>query len=222
MNLQELHKEINRLVELELKANPVSYNKKMPYQSYDRINFKGIRWTPEKRIMKYGIINFLTKKSKILDIGSNFGFLTCELALTAELVHGIEPNEYLNKIGELTAKYLGIENKVKFFNEKFSNFNSEIQYDIVLSLAAFYTGDGREREDARDYFGRVYKLLCPNGVIIFESTSYDSANKGASYDAIQIAIDTTKGLFQTIECVTKKSGSPGWVRDYFVGRKIGL
>ena len=220
MNLQKLHKEINRLVELELKANPVSYNKRIPYQSYDRINFKGLRWTPEKRIKEYGIINFLNEKSKILDIGSNFGFLTCELALEAELVHGVEPNEHLNKIGELTARYLGVENKVKFFNEKFSDFNSKIQYDIVLSLAAFYTADGREREDAKNYVERIHKLLHPGGVIFFESTSYDSANKGASYVAIQSAIRTMKKLFHTLEFATKKSGSPGWFRDYFVGRKI--
>jgi len=41
---------------------------------------------------------------------------------------------------------------------------------LILSLAAFYTGDGRERNSTRDYLSRIEDLLEVNGYFVFEST----------------------------------------------------
>ena len=42
---EELCEAILDLVEQEKIANPVSYNTDAPYQCYDRVGFKGMRWS---------------------------------------------------------------------------------------------------------------------------------------------------------------------------------
>ncbi len=219
--LEELHKRIHQLLDEERKANKVTYNEKIPYQRYDRIRFEGLRWTPEKRIEDAGITRFVPAGGAVLDIGCNSGFLAIELAVAhgAGMVYGIEPNPWLVRVADLVAEHLGVKEKSRFIDCRFDEFREDVKFDTVLSLAAFYTQDGREREDAVVYFGRCRELLKKNGHIVYESTSFSEEEKGPHYDRAKMAVETMKKMFETVEHVIKPSGSPGWFREYFIGRK---
>ena len=222
--LRYLHEEIFRIYSEEYDANPVSYSKGLPYQRYDRIKLKGKRWTPEKRIKDYGIDKYVSYRGSILDIGCNTGFMIIELAYMYKtgICHGIELNPYLCRIGELVAGYLGVEDKIRFFECKFEDYKDckiDNGYDLILSLAAFYTADGRERESAESYFHRCKTLLKTGGFIIYESVSYDKNAKDVHYVKAKEAVRAMDSIFNKVESTVKLSGSPGWVREYFIGEK---
>lgn len=115
-DFSDLHQTIAAILEKEISEVPESYNKKRPYQSYERIQFPGIRWSVEKRITEYGLTRFLGADKVVLDIGSNFGFFVTEFAMTGGSAHGVEWNGYLNDIGRATAQALGVSGKVDFFS----------------------------------------------------------------------------------------------------------
>ncbi len=217
--LDGLHATIRFLIEQELAANEVSYNKNEPYQTYERIKFEGLRWSVEKRIAEYGLGRFFDADAAVLDIGSNFGFFVCEFAMHCRLVHGIEPTPHLIKIGEATANYLGVGNKVQFFDVLFEDFVPPTTYDVVLSLAAFYTQDGRERSTASAYFGRISKLLAPGGQIFYESTSYTKQDSDPHFAAKSAAVEAMEAHFGSIETWETPSGSEGYFRGFAIGRK---
>jgi cyclopropane fatty-acyl-phospholipid synthase-like methyltransferase len=219
-DLKALHDDINKIIDDERKENPVTYHKGLPYQRYDRIGLEGTRWTPEKRIKDYRIDKVVKHGDVVLDIGCNTGFIIIELAhsYSAGIVHGIEPNPWLCKVAELVAKYLSVSN-AKFFDCKFDEFDTHTKYDVILTLAAFYTADGRERESSQEYFGRCFNLLKPGGSIIYESVSYDSKVKSIHLTKAKEAMHALNTLFKPVESVIKPSGSPGWVREYFIGEK---
>jgi len=223
---QELIDAINELVKEDALLTPNSYNTQQAYQSYERIGYEGMRWSVEKRIAEYGLERLYAKAKQVLDIGSNFGFFTVESALRSGLAHGIEPNPFLIEIGIRTADHLGVSEQVEFFDCTFDQFINTIQYDLVLSLAAFHTGDGRERSNADDYFSKVNHLLNDEGRLFFESCSYvkdaalaqnDSAitNQYAKERAME-AIGRQLVLEEEWETV---SGSPGYFRFFAIARK---
>jgi hypothetical protein len=218
----DLHEQILKLVASEVEANPVSYNAEIPYQSYERVGFEGMRWSVEKRIREYGLEQFYGSEAAVLDIGSNFGFFVCEFALHCKLAHGIEPNSHLNKIGEITAEYLGISDQVKFHDCYFDAFESDVQFDTIFSLAAFYTGDGRERSDANDYFSKVSDMLAPGGRIFYESTSYTKDPDGKAYNhcvAAESAVTAMKEILDLEREWETPSGSIEFNRRFAIARK---
>lgn len=210
----QLRNKILRILDEEIRSNPVSYNKEQPYQSYERIGFEGLRWSVEKRIQEYGLEEFFDPESAILDIGSNFGFFVCEFALHCRLVHGVEPNPHLNRIGEITAEYLGVGDHVKFFDCPFEDFDSSQRYDTVFSLAAFHTQDGRERGNARDYFGKVAKILKPGGRIYYESTSYTKSPGKESYQGFLAKTKALEVLGVEMKLL-REWETPSGSEDYF-------
>ncbi len=219
---EDLCREIRDLLEHEVEANPVSYNKETPYQSYERIGFEGLRWSVEKRIREYGLEKFFGPDAAILDIGSNFGFFVCEFALNCKLAHGIEPNPHLNKIGEITARHLGVADRVRFHDCFFDTFESDKKYDTVFSLAAFYTADGRERSTADDYFSKTNALLKPGGRVFYESTSYTKtpdSGDSAGLLASQAAIKAMKAKMTLLREWETPSGSEGYFRRFAIARK---
>jgi hypothetical protein len=221
--LDKLHGDMRKLLDEEWEKNPVSYkrlNKNQDYQTYERIKFQGLRWSAEKRIKEYGIYKYVKKGDRVLDIGSNMGFIAIELAVVnGAIAHGIEPNPWLVKLSELVAKYLGVGDRTAFFDAKFEDMKITQKYNVVLTLAAFHTGDGREREEVNAYFNRCYDLIEEGGYIIYESCSYNTANVEFHHKSAKEAMRKLAELFTTIESVTKPSGSPGWARDYFIGQK---
>jgi hypothetical protein len=220
MTNNELIESIRKILKQEIKNNPVSYNKDIPYQKYERINFDGLRWSVEKRIKEYKLGRFFNENYNILDIGSNFGFFITEFALHCNICHGIEPNSYLNEIAMLTAKYLNVDSKVKYFNCFFDDsFKSNIEYDIILTLASFFTQDGRQKGDAEKFFGHIYQLLNKEGKIFYESTSYTKDNNNMHYVAKNEAISFIKSSFSIIEEYETPSGSDGYYRYFILAKK---
>lgn len=221
-DLNTLHSEILKLLKMEVANNPVTYNEKLPYQRYDRIKFEGLRWSPEKRIQEYGINKYVSPECIVLDIGCNTGFMAIELAYSYNVIaHGIEPNAHLCQVANIVADYLDVKSRTAFYDCKFDEELNLFKnfYDVILSLAAFHTADGREREDAEDYFHRCYDLMKSNGILIYESVSYNVEEKGEHYEAAMAALSALHKYFLPIEVVTKPSGSKGWVREYFIGSK---
>lgn len=129
MNQEQFHKEILEILEEEKRSVSFSYNEEIPYQTYERIGFEGRRWSVERRVNEYKLSSLLKPGLDVLDIGSNFGFFVCEFAQQCRSAHGIEHNKYLNRKGRLTAKFLGLEDKTKFFDVPFENFNESNTYD---------------------------------------------------------------------------------------------
>ncbi|TGN08004.1 hypothetical protein [Leptospira ilyithenensis] len=211
--------QINSLINEEIQNNPVTYNKDRPYQSYERIGFEGLRWSVEKRINEYGLDRFFNIEHNVLDIGSNFGFFVTEFALHCKEVHGIEPNHWLNTIGEITAKYLKVEDRVGFFDVFFDDFVNPIQYDVVLSLAAFFTQDKRERSEAKNYFSKIKSMLNPQGYLFYESTSYTKDKDNSHFVAKLEALDAIKENLELEKEWETPSGSEGFFRQFAIARK---
>ena len=56
---ENLIDKIHLIMNDEIENNPVTYNTKTtPYQAYERIGFKGLRWSVEKRIKEYRLEQF--------------------------------------------------------------------------------------------------------------------------------------------------------------------
>ena len=196
-----------------------TYNKEIPYQTYERIKFGGLRWSVEKRIFEYNLKPFLKSDYKILDIGSNFGFFVNEFAIHCKLAHGIEPNKYLNEIGRCTSEYLKINNKTNFFDCTFESFNEVVKYNVIFSLAAYYTADGIQNTSPKEYFGKIYDLLENEGTIFYESTSFKKEKNDSHYQAQKEAIEYIKKNFKKTKNWITNSGSKNYYRSYASGIK---
>ena len=173
----------------------------------------------EKRISSYRLERLFSKEYSVLDIGSNFGFFVCEFAIHCKLVHGIEPNKYLNKIGFETAEFLKVDNKVKFFNCYFDKFKSDIKYDVILSLASFFTQDKREKGDADYYFGSIDNYLNYKGYVFYESTSYTKNEGDRHCKAKNEAKGAMHKKFDIVEEYETNSGSEGFFRYFILAKK---
>lgn len=221
MNQTELLDKIDHLLKEEVEHNAVTYNAEVPYQSYERIGFQGLRWSVERRISEYGLSQYFNPSNRVLDIGSNFGFFVCEFALHCSHVDGVEPNRHLNTIGEITAEYLGVADKTTFFDQSFESFIPSQPYDVVLSLAAFFTQDGRERSSAEQYFGKIFDILVPGGQLFYESTSYSRNSQTAARHLVAAddAIASIEQRFTSVKVWETPSGSPGFFRRFCVATK---
>lgn len=222
MTRDELHALIHDIIAEEVRENPATYNKDAPYQAYERIGFPGIRWSVEKRFAEYQLERFLGPDKVVLDIGSNFGFFVTEFALHCREAHGVEWNPWLNRIGETTANFLGIDDKARFFTIGFEDFKAECAYDTVFSLAAFYTADGKERTAAEEYFGKIHDILAPGGVLFYESTSYtkdEGSQSRSHYLASNHAVEFVSQHMTMLEDYETPSGSPSYFRRFAIARK---
>jgi ubiquinone/menaquinone biosynthesis C-methylase UbiE len=222
--LQRLHEKIYKLLAEERVENPKTYHEDIPYQGYDRIQFKGIRWTPEKRIKEYGIDKYVRPGMTVLDIGCNSGFVSVEVAYSLQVakIVGVEPNRWLCQVGQLVADYLGVGERTQFIESLFNEMKMTSDFDVVMSLACFFPQCGKESEAAQEYFGRCHKLLKEDGTLIFESCSYENSETSINYAKAKEAMNVLPQFFQHLESKTTPSGSPGWFRDYFIGRRLNL
>jgi cyclopropane fatty-acyl-phospholipid synthase-like methyltransferase len=176
----------------------------------------------EKRIQEYGLEQFYNSDHAVLDIGCNFGFFVAEFAHHCRLAHGIEPNSYLNKIGELTSEFLGVGDRVEYFDQMFADFENPIPYDTILSLAAFFTGDGRERSSAEFYFTKVNDMLADGGHLFYESTSYSKVKTSEGYEGYPACLAAMEAIETHLELLKEwetPSGSPEFRRQFAIARK---
>ena len=122
--LRSLHFRLNEiLIEQTTNWNSHDYGEGYFYQSLDEICVSGLRDT-SARISALNMSK-LVRGRTVLDIGSNTGFISMGLAKVAKSVEGIESNPHLNKIGYITAEYLGLQN-VTFNDTSFEDFDSNL------------------------------------------------------------------------------------------------
>lgn len=224
--LQTLHRDINAVLERERTTNPVSYQNfanaaGRPYQSYERIQFEGLRWSVEKRVAEYGLERYFVPGTRVLDIGSNYGFFVNEFALRCGAADGVDPVPELCHIGEITASYLGIRDAVRFYPIPFEDFQPDQPYDTVLTLASFFTSDKRQRTAAETFFGKIRDILAPGGRLFYESTSYQKGPDQpdyAHYLAVQEAVETIRSLF-TVEQEWEAQSGPENQRTFIHAHK---
>jgi len=216
--LLNLHLEIYKKLYEEVCKNDFSYSRApnsqgRPYQSYDFINFKGLRWSVEKRIKDMELEKFYNKKSSSFDIGCNFGFFVNEFSRYFNDSSGCDHVKEFIEIGKIVNRYLckitKKKLKVNLFCKKFEDLNLKKKYDFITSLAAYQTTDKYQRGNPNKYFEKIDFFLKKKGIFIFESVSYpknsdspDFANKKNS----ESAYNKIKKLFNLRSVEEKKSG----------------
>lgn len=136
------------------------------YQTFPPLNLPGLRDT-SMRLEKYKFSDYVDPGAKILDIGSNMGFISNYLALNGHDVQGVELNPRLVKIACEIKERLNIESS-NFASGSFSDWTSEKKYDVILALAVHKWIGLPMPEFAQ----RVHDLLIDGGVLFFESNNY--------------------------------------------------
>ena len=96
------------------------------YQSFNQLNIRGQRPT-NYRIEKYNLSKYIDKNKTILDIGNNVGFFDLTIANKVKSITGIEYNESLSFIANLTKKFLDVKN-VNFINGDFNKITLQKKF----------------------------------------------------------------------------------------------
>lgn len=148
------------------------------YQGYEPFGIIGAKPTIY-RLNQFWDENITNKK--ILDIGSNVGFISCHLATLGNSVTGIELNPILNLISNYFKKVNSIKN-VLFICGDFQQINFDEKYDICLSLSNHQTTDQNMSMVFSAYIQKIYNLLEPGGTLIFESHDINGPGLGLPGD----------------------------------------
>ena len=154
-----------------------SYAADYPYQGMERLGISGIKPT-EERFQRYDIAEYLRPSDTLLDIGSNNGFWALALAPRVGHVDGLEFNPYLVAIANIAKEYLAVDN-ASFLPGDFVDFEANQSYDAVCSLANHCTIDGNLSMDFEQYIAKVFSLLKPGGILLFESHNVFGPGSGA-------------------------------------------
>ena len=125
------------------------------------------------------VIKLFPKKNKlkILEIGSNDGYLLNELKKLGHEVIGIDASP---KIAELANKK-GILTKIGIFEENFSKniFNNHGQFDLIIANNVFNHSD-----NPKSFFNGIKRLLADEGLFVFESPYWLDSISSGKFDQI--------------------------------------
>jgi len=197
--LRNLHFNLNKVLqEQSTNWDSHDYGEGYFYQSLDEICVSGLRDT-SARIAALNMSQHVSGRT-VLDIGSNTGFMSIGLAKSAKSVEGIESNPYLNKIGYMTAEYLGLQN-LKFNDTSFEDFRSKHRYDVVTSFANHSTYDGNTQHTIQEYVAKCHSLINKDGLLLFES--HAPAYEGSKLDDV---LNLFKQRFNILESLILKTG----------------
>lgn len=133
------------------------------YQTHPKIDVNGVRPTIS-RFNTYRLLDYLTKDSKILDIGSNTGFFSLYISSYVKVIDAVEMDNTFFSIANRTKEYLGIDN-VHFYESDIKLFESRHKYDFVMSFA-MHAWVGIEIEE---YLNLLINFKNRDGLIIIES-----------------------------------------------------
>ena len=150
------------------------------YQGWGRIGVGGVKPT-EERLRRYLVGDLIHNKARVLDIGSNAGFVTLELAGISDHVAGIDLNPYMVAIANQVRDAIGIRN-AEFAVADFVEFAVDDRYDVVLSFANHATIDGNLVMDFEEYVGKIFHLLRPQGILLFETHNVFGPGQGGAGD----------------------------------------
>ncbi|MDC3053327.1 class I SAM-dependent methyltransferase [Candidatus Pelagibacter sp.] len=161
------------------------------YQSSNKLGIRGLRDSLYRK--KIIDIDNLTKGKKILDIGTNSGFLLLELENNFDYALGIDYNPQLIEIANKSKEYLEIKN-IDFKVQNFEKDTIKEKFDIILSLANHHTYDkGISSTDL--YFEKILSIISDDGFLIFESHHPIIEND----EKFHYIIDKYKNKFQIIK-----------------------
>lgn len=160
---RNIRNEIYKIISSDQKT--FDYGNGYFYQSCEKIGITGLRQT-KKRVDTLNLKDF-TKGKRILDIGTNTGFLLFQIDNNFDSCDGIDWNPVLINVANKVKNYLKINN-IYFYCENFLNFNFNQNYDVILSLANHTTFDGGIK-DYEEYFNKIFKILKINGLLVLES-----------------------------------------------------
>ena len=157
-----------------------SYAADYPYQGMERLGVSGIKPSDE-RFARYDIAEYLRPSDKLLDIGSNNGLWALSLAASVGHVDALEFNPYLVAIANIAKEHIGTDN-VSFIPGDFVDFDTEEKYDVLCSLANHCTIDGNLSMGFEQYVAKVFSLLKPGGILLFESHNVFGPGSGRPGD----------------------------------------
>lgn len=149
------------------------------YQGLEEIGITGAK--PSKYRFDQYAVDDIIKNARVLDVGSNCGFVACYCAKTAKSVTAIELNPYLNRIARDTIKHLKLNN-VDIIDGDFSHFETDQIFDAVLSFSNHHTIDGNLHMGFENYIKKINELLSPGGYLLFESHNVFAAGTGKPGD----------------------------------------
>lgn len=158
-----------KILEILKDGNP-DFGGDEAYQSLEQIGLKGFRPTLY-RINKYGLKKYLEKDKTVLDIGCNTGFIDLSISSFVKKITGVEYDKSLIIVANLAKDYLNIKN-VEFLCNDFEKWyleNSKESFDIIFSFAVHHWLN----IDFYQYIDIIDGLLNINGIVCFESQSYD-------------------------------------------------
>ena len=160
---RNVRKKIYELISVDQKT--FDYGNGYFYQSCEIIGINGLRNTK----MRADALNLskFTKNKKILDIGTNTGFLLFQIENNFKSCDGIDWNPTLINVANKVKNYLAIKN-IFFHEGDFLNHNFNSSYDLILSLANHTTYDGGIK-NYEEYFKKILKLLKTDGLLVLES-----------------------------------------------------
>lgn len=169
-----LHLKLNEVLLCANDWGSYDYGEGYFYQGFKTAGLTGFRDT-EARVETLGLLD-LVRGKKVLDIGCNTGFLDIILAKEAAQIEGFDINPFLIDIANKTKDFLRVSN-ISFNKNAFEKYESEGQFDVVLSLANHSTYDGNTKQNHLNYFNKCASCLESNGILVFEShpLSYESA-----------------------------------------------
>ncbi|WP_421209564.1 hypothetical protein [Aeromonas enteropelogenes] len=195
----DLQNEIFSICEQQLRNWNFSYVSGYPYQGLEKIGISGAKPT-EERLKRYNITQYLSKNDAVLDIGSNCGFLSMEIARYTRKIDAIEFNPYLNMIAQKTSHRLGIEN-ISLHQIGFAEFTTSKKYQSIFSLANHCTIDGNFSMNFEEYIAKCFHLLDTDGYLFFESHSvFAPGNGGVGDDGdLDEKFDIVERYFEVIE-----------------------
>ena len=135
-----------------------------------------------------------TSKLKILEIGSNDGYLLSLLKKMGHNVLGIDASSKMNEI----ASRKGIKTKLGIFNAKLSKIiNKQFgKFDLIIANNVFNHSD-----NPQSFLNGVWNLLKNKGIFTFESPYWLNSIKSGKFDQIyheHVTYPTTKSINQII------------------------
>ena len=162
-SLGKFHKNLNAIFMSRAKVRTDGSDHGYYYQEFPGLGITGSRPT-EKRFKLYGLKQFVSKKTKVLDVGSNPGFFSLFLSKFARSVDAIEPNKSLVELSNYMRDYLKIKN-CSFHNMSFEDFQAKKKYDFILSLAVHRY----MRISFGEYMRKMHSILNVKGKVLLES-----------------------------------------------------
>ena len=138
------------------------------YQSFPELGIAGQRDSKE-RIKAYDVTTYMHSGDEVLDIGCNCGFLDLQISSIVKHITGVDVDENMIKMGNLTKEYIGIENVDFFVKNLFSCDEIMGRFDVICCFAIHAAVIGDRGVSKERFLEVILQYLNEGGRIFFES-----------------------------------------------------